>query len=113
VIVYGAYLVLCAVAHWRVTSPDHLLVLGVGSVAYHFVLESRDGQTRGKRRYGIRVVDVAGGPAAQKAILVQAAGYETPDDLRGVLDSEAAAIASGRPQAGPPAFVQAVRFCRS
>jgi hypothetical protein len=71
VIVYGAYLVLCAVAHWRVTSPDHLLVLGVGSVAYHFVLESRDGQTLGKRRYGIRVVDVDGGPAAQKAILVR------------------------------------------
>jgi hypothetical protein len=44
---------------------------------------------------------------------LQAAGYETPDHLRGVLESEAAAVAAGRPQAGPPAFVLAVRFCRS
>jgi hypothetical protein len=44
---------------------------------------------------------------------LQAAGYETPDDLRGALDSEAAAIAAGPPQAGPPAFLAPVRFCRS
>lgn len=67
-LVYGLYLLVCGVLHWRITSVDHLfLLLGLG-VVYHFALESRDGQTIGKRRYGIQVVSVDGGPAGRKAI---------------------------------------------
>jgi hypothetical protein len=40
-------------------------------VAYHFALETRDGQTIGKRRYGIRVVAADGGPASAKAVAIR------------------------------------------
>jgi hypothetical protein len=54
-----------------VASIGHLFVLGIAGVAYHFVLEARDGQTIGKRRYGIRVVGVDGGPADARAIAIR------------------------------------------
>jgi uncharacterized RDD family membrane protein YckC len=70
-LVYAVYLLVCAVLHWRVTKLDHLLVLlGLG-VVYHFALESRDGQTIGKRRYGIQVVSVNGERAGPKAIALR------------------------------------------
>jgi uncharacterized RDD family membrane protein YckC len=70
-LVNGLYLLVCLVLHWQVANLDHLLVLlGLG-VVYHFALESRDGQTIGKRRYGIRVVSVDGGTAAPKAIAIR------------------------------------------
>ena len=70
-IVYGGYLTVCLLLHWRVTSLAHLMWLGVAGVAYHFGLEVRDGQTLGKRRYGIRVVAVDGGPAGARAIAIR------------------------------------------
>ena len=72
-IVYGSYLLLCLLLHWRVANLDHLLVLLLGGAAYHFALESRDGQTIGKRRYGIQVVSVDGGPATPRAIAIRSA----------------------------------------
>lgn len=70
-IVYGAYLGACLLLHWRVASLAHLFWLGVVNVAYHFGLEARDGQTLGKRRYGIRVVAADGGPAGPRAIAIR------------------------------------------
>jgi uncharacterized RDD family membrane protein YckC len=70
-IVYGLYLLVCLVLHWRVADVGHLLVLVLLGVVYHFALESRDGQTIGKRRYGIRVVSLDGTPASPKAIAVR------------------------------------------
>jgi uncharacterized RDD family membrane protein YckC len=70
-IVYGAYLVMCLLLHWRVANATHLLWLAVGGVAYHFVFEARDGQTIGKRRYGIRVVAADRGPASAKAVAIR------------------------------------------
>jgi uncharacterized RDD family membrane protein YckC len=72
-LLYFGYLGLCLVLHWRVANVDHLLVLLLGSVAYHFVLESRDGQTIGKRQYGLRVVTVDGGRASPGAVAVRSA----------------------------------------
>ncbi|MBV9606220.1 MAG: RDD family protein [Solirubrobacterales bacterium] len=70
-LVYGGYLLACAVLHWRVATAAHLIWLAVAGVAYHFVLESRGGQTVGKRRYGIRVVAADGGPASARAIAIR------------------------------------------
>ena len=81
-LVYAAFLALCLVMHWHVLgitaghvtltgTLDQLFVLGVLSVAYHFAFESRGGQTPGKRRYGIQVLDVDGGPAGPKAIAIR------------------------------------------
>jgi len=72
-IVYGGYLLLCLMLHWRVANLDHLLVLLLGGAAYHFALESRGGQTIGKRRCGIQVVSVDGGPASPRAIAIRSA----------------------------------------
>lgn len=72
-IVYFAYLAVCAVLHWRVADLNHLLVLLVGSVAYHFVLEARDGQTIGKRQYGLRVLSADGEQASPGAIAIRSA----------------------------------------
>jgi uncharacterized RDD family membrane protein YckC len=72
-VVYGVYLLVCLILHWQVAALDHLVVLLVLGVAYHFALESRDGQTLGKRRYGIRVVSVNGDPAQPKAIAIRSA----------------------------------------
>jgi uncharacterized RDD family membrane protein YckC len=71
VIVYGGYVALCAVLHWRIASVQHVWVLLLAGIAYHFALESHDGQTLGKRRYGIRVVAVDGSPAGARAIAVR------------------------------------------
>lgn len=70
-LVYVGYLLICAILHWRVAAVGHLLVLLVLNVVYHFILESRDGQTVGKRRYGVKVVALDGSPASQKAIAVR------------------------------------------
>jgi uncharacterized RDD family membrane protein YckC len=72
-LLYFGYLGLCLVLHWRVANVDHLLVFLVGSVAYHFLLESRDGQTIGKRQYGLRVVTVDGGRASPGAVAIRSA----------------------------------------
>lgn len=69
--VSALYLLVCLIMDWRVAALDHLIVLLVLGVVYHFVLESRDGQTLGKRRYGIRVVSVNGKPAPPKAIAIR------------------------------------------
>lgn len=70
-IVYGGYLVACLALHWRVADVTHLFWLAAAGVAYHFGLEARDGQTIGKRRYGIRVVAADGGPASPRAIAIR------------------------------------------
>jgi uncharacterized RDD family membrane protein YckC len=70
-IVYGAYALLCGLLHWRIAALSHLWVLGAASVAYHFVLEARDGQTIGKRRYGIRVVALDGTTPTVGAVAIR------------------------------------------
>jgi uncharacterized RDD family membrane protein YckC len=70
-IVYGGYLLVCLLMHWRVAGVSHLFWLAVAGIVYHFVLEARDGQTIGKRRYGIRVVAADGGPASARAIAIR------------------------------------------
>lgn len=70
-IVYGAYLLVCLLLHWRVANFTHLFWLAVAGVAYHFGFEARDGQTIGKRRYGIRVVAADGGPASPRAVAIR------------------------------------------
>ena len=70
-IVCIGYLAICLVLHWRVASLGHIWLLLVAGVAYHFALEAHDGQTIGKRRYGIRVVGVDGGPASVRAVAIR------------------------------------------
>lgn len=70
-IVYGLYLLLCLLLHWRVADVGHVVALLVLGVVYHFALEANGGQTVGKRRYGIRVVHVSGGPATAKGIAIR------------------------------------------
>ncbi len=70
-IVYGAYLLACLLLHWRVANVTHLVWLAVAGVAYHFGFEARDGQTIGKRRYGIRVLAADGGPAGPRAVAIR------------------------------------------
>lgn len=72
-IVYGAYLLLCVILHWRLATPGHLLVFLLAGFAYHFALEARDGQTIGKRQYGISVTAVDGSPATIKAVAIRSA----------------------------------------
>ncbi len=43
-------------------------------LAYYFVLESRSGQTIGKRALGLRVVDVGGAPLTKGAVLRRTLG---------------------------------------
>lgn len=71
VLVYGLYLLICLALHWRVADPAHLLALLPLGVLYHFALESRDGQTIGKRQYGLRVTSIDGQPADRKAIAIR------------------------------------------
>jgi uncharacterized RDD family membrane protein YckC len=70
-LVYAAYLGVCLAMRWRVADPGHLLVLISLTVVYHWALESRGGQTLGKRRYGIRVEALGGGPASTRAIALR------------------------------------------
>jgi len=71
ILVYGIYLGLCALLHWRVADAGHLLVFVAAGLLYHFVMEARDGQTIGKRQYGIRVVSADGSRADVRAIALR------------------------------------------
>lgn len=62
---------MCLLLHWRVADIGHVVLLTLAVAAYHFVLESRDGQTVGKRRYGLRVVAADGGAPTAKAIAIR------------------------------------------
>jgi uncharacterized RDD family membrane protein YckC len=73
ILVYLIYLAICALLHWRVLAVDHLLVLLLAGVAYHFVFEAHDGQTPGKRTYGIRVVSLDGGQPVPGAVAIRSA----------------------------------------
>lgn len=70
-LVYAVYLAICLLFHWQALSLTHVLILLALGVAYHFVLESNGGQTVGKRRYGIQVVSVHGGPPSRKGIALR------------------------------------------
>ena len=70
-LVYGLYVVVCLILRWRIANAGHLPLLVVLDVLYHFALESRNGQTIGKRHYGIRVVSVDDQRPASKAIAVR------------------------------------------
>jgi uncharacterized RDD family membrane protein YckC len=70
-IVYGGYLLACLLLHWQVATIAHLICLAMAGAAYHFAFEARDGQTLGKRRYGIRVVAADGGPASPRAVAIR------------------------------------------
>src|ERR1700722_1499660 len=70
-IVYGLYLLVCLLLHWQVATLEHVLILLLLDVLYHFVLESRDGQTIDKRHYGIRVVSLDDQPPSPKAIAMR------------------------------------------
>lgn len=72
-LVYGAYLLCCLLLHWRVAALGHLWLLIVAGVIYHLVLEARDGQTVGKRHYGIRVVRLDGSRAGGREIAIRSA----------------------------------------
>jgi uncharacterized RDD family membrane protein YckC len=59
------------VLHRAIASVVDLIWLAVAGAAYHFAFEARDGQTIGKRRYGIRVVAADGGPADARAVAIR------------------------------------------
>lgn len=71
ILVLIIYLLACAVLRWRVASLGHLWIASVLSLAYHFALEARYGQTIGKRQYGLRVVSVDGSQAGPRAIAIR------------------------------------------
>jgi uncharacterized RDD family membrane protein YckC len=71
VVVGGLYLLVCLLLHWRAYTIGHVPAIVVIDVLYHLVLESRNGQTIGKRRYGLRVVTLHGEAPSPKAILVR------------------------------------------
>ena len=68
ILVNIAYCISCAVLGWRIGSVDHLWLVAVLDVAYHFAYEAHNGQTIGKRQYGLRVVSADGGRANPRAI---------------------------------------------
>jgi uncharacterized RDD family membrane protein YckC len=71
VIVWIAYLALCLVFGWRVFTLAHLLAAIVIDVLYHTALESRSGQSIGKRQYDIHVVALDGSRAGVEAIALR------------------------------------------
>lgn len=71
ILVYVIYLLVCLLLHWQVLNLEHLLALVAIDVLYHFALESRDGQTVGKRQYGLRVLALDDQPATRKAIAMR------------------------------------------
>jgi uncharacterized RDD family membrane protein YckC len=71
VLLYVLYAIFCAAVHWRPTAPGHLLLLAIAGVVYHLAFEARDGQTPGKRRYGIRVVGLDGSKATPGAVALR------------------------------------------
>ena len=66
-----AYLLVCGVMRWRVAAVDHIWLASVLGVAYHFLCEAHNGQTIGKRQYGLRVVSADGGQASARAIAIR------------------------------------------
>ncbi len=70
-LVYVAYAVFCTVVGWNPLTLAHIIIGSLSAFAYHFAFECRDGQTPGKRRYGIRVVAADGGPAGPRAIALR------------------------------------------
>jgi uncharacterized RDD family membrane protein YckC len=66
--VYG---LICLVLHWRFLTLTHELVALAINCVYYFALESRHGQTVGKRISGVRVVAVDGSAAGPKAIAIR------------------------------------------
>jgi uncharacterized RDD family membrane protein YckC len=79
-VVYAGYVLVCAVLGWRALALDHLWLLIVAGAGYHFALEARDGQTVGKRHYGIQVVSVDGDKATPKAVAIRS-GLRLIDQL--------------------------------
>jgi uncharacterized RDD family membrane protein YckC len=71
ILVTLAYLLVCAVLHWRVAGVGHAWLASVLAVAYYFGCEAHNGQTIGKRQYGLRVVSADGGPADARAIAIR------------------------------------------
>jgi uncharacterized RDD family membrane protein YckC len=71
IVVSAIYLVMCSVFGWRVYALSNLWVAVVLGIAYHFVLESRNGQTIGKRQYTICVRATDGQPARARAIAIR------------------------------------------
>lgn len=70
-ILIAVYGLICLLLGWRFFTLTHQLVALGLNIAYYFALESRDGQTVGKRRNGIRVVSLDGSPASPKAIAMR------------------------------------------
>ncbi|MGZ4183914.1 MAG: RDD family protein [Solirubrobacteraceae bacterium] len=71
ILVNLAYVVVCAVLGWRIGSIDHLWLIVVIDVVYHFACETNNGQTIGKRQYGLRVVTADDGDADPQAIAIR------------------------------------------
>lgn len=70
-LLYLGYLALCGALHWQLADPSHWAVYAIAALLYHFGFESRDGQTPGKRRYGVRVVSTDGSRASARAIALR------------------------------------------
>jgi uncharacterized RDD family membrane protein YckC len=71
ILVYLAYGLLCVVLGWNTESVSHLWLIVVIDVAYHFAYEAHNGQTIGKRQYGLRVIASDGGRAGARAIAIR------------------------------------------
>jgi RDD family len=71
VLIYAGYVILCGVLHWRIADVKQLWLLVAAGVVYHFAFEARDGQTPGKRRYGVRVMAADGGVPTAGAIALR------------------------------------------
>ncbi len=70
-VLVALYIGICVALHWQALTLTHqLAALGL-NIVYYFLLESRDGQTVGKRRCGVRVVSLDGSPASPKAIALR------------------------------------------
>jgi uncharacterized RDD family membrane protein YckC len=70
-ILIGIYGLICVLLGWEFFTLTHQLVALGLNIVYYFLLESRDGQTVGKRSNGIRVVSLDGSPASPKAIAIR------------------------------------------
>lgn len=71
ILVYVIYVVASAALGWRIGGVDHLWLIVVLDVAYHFAYEAHNGQTIGKRQYGLRVMTTDGGRADARAIAIR------------------------------------------
>jgi uncharacterized RDD family membrane protein YckC len=68
ILVLIGYVVLCAALGWRFDALSNLWVWPALGLGYHFVCESHNGQTIGKRQYDIQVRAANGGRAGLRAI---------------------------------------------